>query len=73
MIGFEEMNEYDQQQALLDIAIKDAMTNLKFIADHRPESLFNVLDELDELMELAGKIAENGIRAVGIKMEREGQ
>jgi uncharacterized protein (UPF0264 family) len=71
MIGFEEMNEFDQQQVMLDVAIRDAMTNLKFIAEHRPESLFNVLNELDELMELAGKIAENGIRAVGMKMERE--
>lgn len=70
MIGFEEMDQYDQQQVLLDIAIRDAMTNLKFIAEHRPENLFNVLNELDELMELAGKIAENGIRAVGMKMER---
>jgi hypothetical protein len=73
MIGFEEMNEYDQQQVMLDLAIRDAMTNLKFIAEHRPESLFNVLDELDELMELAGKIAENGIRSVGMKMERGGK
>lgn len=70
MIGFEEMNEFDQQEALLDMAIKDAMTNLKFISNHPPEFLFNVLNELDELMELAGIIAENGIRAVGIKMER---
>jgi len=53
------------------MAIKDAHTNLKFIADLQPESLFNVLEEIDELMELAGKIAENGIRAVGMKMERE--
>jgi hypothetical protein len=71
MIGFEEMNEFYQQQALLDMAIRDATTNLKFIAEHRPEMLVNVLDELDELMELAGDIAENGIRAVGIKMARE--
>lgn len=70
MIGFEEMDEFHQQEALLDMAIKDAMTNLKFIADHRPENLFNVLNELDELMELAGTIAENGIRAIGIQMER---
>ena len=70
MIGFEEMDEFHQQEALLDMAIRDAMTNLKFIAEHRPESLFNVLNELDELMELAGTIAENGIRAVSIKMER---
>ena len=70
MIGFEEMEEFHQQEALLDMAIKDAMTNLIFISKQRPENLFNVLDELDELMELAGVIAENGIRAVGIKMER---
>jgi hypothetical protein len=70
MIGFEEMEEFHQQEALLDMAIKDAMTNLKFISDQRAENLFNVLDELDELMELAGTIAENGIRAVGMKMER---
>lgn len=70
MIGFEEMNEFDQQQAMLDLAIRDAMTNLKFIADQRPENLFNVLNELDELMEMAGTIAENGIRAIGIQMER---
>jgi hypothetical protein len=70
MIGFEEMNEFEQQQVMLDVAIRDAMTNLKFIGEHRPDSLFNVLDELDELMELAGKIAENGIRAVGMKLER---
>lgn len=70
MIGFEEMNEFDQQQAMLDLAIRDAMVSLKFIADQRPENLFNVLNELDELMELAGVIAENGIRAVGMKMER---
>ncbi len=70
MIGFEEMEEFHQQEALLDMAIKDAMTNLKFISDQRAENLFNVLDELDELMDLAGKIAENGIRAVGMKMEK---
>ena len=58
MIGFEEMNEYEQHQALLDLAIKDAHSNLKFISDLQPEGLFNVLNELDELMELAGKIAE---------------
>lgn len=71
MIGFEEMNEYEQHQALLDMAIKDAHTNLKFIADLQPESLFNVLEELDELMGLSCKIAENGIHAIGMKKERE--
>lgn len=70
MIGFEEMNEFDQHQAMLDLAIRDAMTSLRFIADHQPAALLHVLDELDELMELAGDIAEKGIRAVGIKLER---
>lgn len=70
MIGFEEMNEFDQHQAMLDLAIRDATTSMKFIAEHQPAALLNVLDELDELMELAGDIAEKGIRALGIKMER---
>lgn len=70
VIGFEEMSEFEQQKALLDMAIRDAEINLKFIAERMPQELFNVLDEIDGLMELAGLIAENGIRAVGMKMER---
>lgn len=69
MIGFEELNERDQQIALLEMAIRDAHLNLKYIADQIPEMLLNHLNELDELIELAGVVAENGIRAVGIKME----
>lgn len=72
MIGFEEMNEFDQHQAMLDLAIRDATTSMKFIAEHQPAALLNVLDELDELMELAGDIAEKGIHAIGIKMTRGG-
>lgn len=69
MIGFEEMNEYEQHIALIDMAIKDAQTNLDFLITQGSRGLLQHLDELDALIEKAGLLAELGIQAVGIKME----
>lgn len=69
MIGFEEMNEYEQHIALIDMAIRDAQTNLDFLITQGSRGLLQHLDELDALIEKAGLLAELGIQAVGIKME----
>lgn len=69
MIGFEEMSEYEQHIALIDMAIKDAQTNLDFLITQGARGLLMHLDELDMLIEKAGNLAELGIQAVGIKME----
>lgn len=69
MIGFEEMNEYEQHIALIDMAIRDAQTNLDFLITQGSRGLLQHLDELDMLIEKAGLLAELGIQAVGIKME----
>lgn len=67
-----QMTERERRVAQTEMAIHDTMVNLNHLLTLSPEDLIDYLDEIDEMVATVSDLVQVGMKAVGIKMERDG-